>query len=117
MLYVDLHSQCNTFDISDADKWLGNCPLESNSLAAFTCNYAAQEFNLLDIKVVLNERMLDSDLDAEREKEEGGRKHNFTKVMMGVEVCATLFNTYRKFPVAKCISETNSDNAVTINDH
>lgn len=52
----------NKFDISNTNKWLQNWPLVNNSPAAFTCNYFAQEFNLLDIKVMLNERALHNDL-------------------------------------------------------
>lgn len=54
--------QCNKFDSSNANKWLQIWSLVNNSPAAFTCNYFAHKFNLLDIKVLLNERALDNDL-------------------------------------------------------
>lgn len=61
MLYVLPCPLCNKFDISDGNKWLENWPPETNSRAAFTCNYSTQEFNFVGYKVVLSEKTLNSD--------------------------------------------------------
>lgn len=53
--------QCKKFDFSNANKWLQNWPLVNNSPAAFPCNYFAREFNLRDMKVLLDERAAHND--------------------------------------------------------